>query len=57
MKKIKIALIIGIIAVGLYFLARWYVEKKYAPPREVKLDLKELQKEVVPLKNFEGNEK
>jgi len=59
MKKIKIALIVLVIVevvICLYFLARWWVEKRYLPS-EVRQSYTEVQQLQEEAREFSGNEK
>jgi len=58
MKKIKIALIVLVFVVVAFFGLRFYILHYYLKiPVEVQQNLQELEKEVAPLKVFDGNEK
>ena len=61
MKKIKIALIVLVVVVVGFLGLRFYILHYYLKiPVEVQnaqQDLQELEKEVAPLKVFDGNEK
>jgi len=58
MKKIKIALIVLVVVVVGFLGLRFYILHYYLPiPKEVQQNLKQLEKEVAPLKVWEGNEK